>query len=464
MEEDSQIVLGVGFADHRKGIDLFVAAGLAMAERLPKARWVWIGHWEQTMQHAVEKQLTRFPDLKNRFIFPGLQNNTDMFYGGSDVFALTSREDPFPSVLLEALDAGLPVVGFEDAGGFIALLNEGCGRLVPKENSDAFALAVEDLLERPEIRDTLGQRGLELITERFSFRHYVYDLLDLLGKGLARVTAIVPNYNYAHFLPERLESIIKQNYPIYEILFLDDCSRDESIQVAEKALCQSDIDYRIIINEENSGSVFRQWKKGVKLATGTHIWLAEADDSCDSELINELLKGYRTPGVVLSYCESNQVDEKGTLLATNYLEYVSDVDATHWMTPFVVDGKKEIVDSLSIKNTIPNVSAVLFEKDALKTALEKNLKKICSYRIAGDWLVYVLVLDGGLISFSPNPLNKHRRHKNGMTISNINEFQLKEIRHMQNYIAECFDLPTAKLDQAKHYIESLKEEHSIDTY
>ena len=454
-------MLGVGFADHRKGIDLFVAAGLAMAEHFPKARWVWIGHWEQNMQHAVEKQLAQYPDLKDRFIFPGLQTDTDLFYGGADVFALTSREDPFPSVLLEALDAALPVVGFEGSGGFIGLFNESCGRLVPKENTEAFALAIADLLEKHEIKDKLGQRGVALINARFSFRHYVYDLLDLLGMGLARVTAIVPNYNYAHYLPERLESIIKQDYPIYEIIFLDDCSVDESIKAAEKALHQSNIDYRIIINEENSGSVFRQWKKGVELASGTHIWLSEADDSCDSALISELLKGYRTHGVVLSYCESQQIDETGTLLASNYLAYVSHVDATHWMAPFVVDGKREIADSLSVKNTIPNVSAVLFVKDALKSVLENNLDKVCSYRIAGDWLVYVLVLAGGLVSFSPKPLNKHRRHKNGMTISNINKSQLEEIRRMQHYIAEHYDVPATKIDQAKRYIESLKEEHCI---
>jgi glycosyltransferase involved in cell wall biosynthesis len=461
LPDDAQIVLAVGYADHRKGIDLFVAAGLAVAERLPKAYWVWIGHWEQTMQHAVEQQLAKFPELKGRFIFPGLQTDTDLFYGGADVFALTSREDPFPSVVLEALDANVPVVGFEGAGGFISLLNEGCGKLVPKENAEAFALAVADLLEKPAEKAMLGQCGADLIRERFSFRHYVYDLLDLLGIGLARVSAIVPNYNYAHYLPERLESIIKQDYPIYEIVFLDDCSRDESIHIAEKVLHESGIDYKIVSNDANSGSVFRQWRKGVEMVTGTHVWLAEADDSCDYALVSELLKGYRTPGVVLSYCESKQIDKKGNVLANNYLAYVSDVDARHWLTPFVVDGISEIVNSLSVKNTIPNVSAALFEKVVLTQVLANNFDMISSYRIAGDWLTYVLVLNGGRLAFSPMSLNKHRRHSNGLTISNINKSQLEEIRRMQEYIAKHHNAPVAKVEQAKRYMESLQKEHGI---
>jgi hypothetical protein len=379
------------------------------------------------------------------------------------VYALTSREDPFPSVVLEALDAGVPVVGFEGAGGFIGLLNEGCGKLVPKENAEAFALAVANLLDAPEEKEALGQRGTALIYERFSFRRYVFDLLDLLGINLARVSAVVPNFNYAQYLTERLESIIKQDYPIYEIIFLDDCSKDKSIEIAEKMLRESGIDFQIVINEENSGSVFRQWKKGTDLASGTHVWMAEADDDCSQGMVGELLNGFRTPGVVLSYCESQQIDETGRLLANNYLAYVSDVDAKHWLTPFVTDGDSEIANTLSVKNTIPNVSAVLFEKKVLTNVLKNHFDLISSYRIAGDWLTYVLVLSNGRLAFSPKPLNKHRRHSSGMTIGNINQSQLEEIRSVQKYVSAHYMVSSEKVAHARQYIQSLQVEHGIDT-
>ena len=462
LPEDAQIVLGVGYADHRKGIDLFVEAGLAMAGRLPRARWVWIGHWEQTMQNAVEKLLAASPELKDRFIFPGLQQDTDLFYGGADVFALTSREDPFPSVVLEAMEAGVPVVGFEGAGGFIGLLREGCGRLVEKENATAFGEAVATLLEQPDARLAAGTRGSDLIAERFSFRHYVFDLLDLLGQGLDRISVVVPNYNYAQYLPERLNSILRQDYPIFEILLLDDRSMDESLEVAHEILSAQVIDYRIVANAENSGSVFRQWKKGVDLARGTHVWIAEADDSCSENFLTETRKGFRTPGVVLSYCESRQIDEEGRILANNYLAYVSDIDARRWLTPFVMEGDRA-ARSFCVKNFIPNVSAVLFEARSLRDVLAQHIERIVTYRVAGDWLVYVLLLKHGCVAFTPVSANTHRRHQRSVTLGSFNAAQLNEIRKMQAFVASAFPVPAEQIMAAQAYAEKLALQFGLST-
>ncbi|SCX19581.1 Methyltransferase domain-containing protein [Nitrosomonas eutropha] len=460
LPKDAQIVLGVGAADHRKGVDLFVTAGIGMVSRLPKAYWIWIGPWEHTMQCAIEKQLAAVPELSNRFVFPGLQQDTDLFYGGADVFALTSREDPFPSVVLEAMDAGLPVVGFENAGGFNELLREGGGLLVKKENEAAFGEAVAIFLEQPEVAFAAGARGAELITERFSFRHYVFDLLDLMGIGFDRVSVVVPNYNYAHYLPERLNSILRQDYPIFEILFLDDHSTDESLKIADEILSAQFIDYRIVSNIENSGSVFRQWKKGVDLARGTHIWIAEADDTCSENFLNEVRKGFYTPGVVMSYCESQQIDEQGHLLANNYLAYVSDIDAQRWLSPFVMEGNKA-AHSFCIKNVIPNVSAVLFKADSLRAILDQYIEHILSYRVAGDWMVYVLLLKQGSIAFTPIPANSHRRHQNSVTLSSFNVAQLQEICSMQAFVANEFSIPAEQTVAARNYVEKLVEQFGI---
>jgi glycosyltransferase involved in cell wall biosynthesis len=461
LPETSRIVLGVGFADHRKGIDLFVAAGIAMAPRLADTFWVWIGHWDKTMQYKVEKQINAHPELKDRFVFPGLQKDTDLFYAGADVFALTSREDPFPSVVLEAMQAGLPVVGFEGTGGCAGLLREGCGRLAERENAVAFGEAVMSLLEHPENARMAGQYGSDVVAERFSFRHYVYDLLDLLGLGLDRISVVVPNYNYAQYLPERLNSILKQDYPIFEILFLDDLSTDESLDVANKILAGQDIDYRIISNDENSGSVFKQWKKGVDLARGTHVWIAEADDSCSENFVSETRKGFRTPGVVLSYSESSQIDEDGNFLAQNYLYYVSDVDPHRWLTPFVLDGHQAAAEIFCIKNTIPNVSAVIFDSACLRNVLHLNQERILSYRLAGDWLVYVELLKYGSIAFTPVPANIHRRHQNSVTLASFGAKHLDEIRKMQAYVTTDFFVSKEKSEAAHTYLKKLARQFDI---
>jgi O-antigen biosynthesis protein len=461
LEADCQIVLALAYADHRKGTDLFVESGLELAPRFPKLRWVWVGHWDAQMKQIVDEKLAEQTAYKDIFVFPGLQKNIDIFYGGADIFALTSREDPFPSVVLDALDAKLPVVGFQGAGGFTALLDQGCGVTVPMENTHEFANAVAHLIENTDASIRMGMTGSEIIRQRYSFRSYVAELLEMLDFHLPKVSVVVPNFNYAQYLPERLQSILNQDFPIYELIFLDDCSSDDSVEIAERLLQNSKVNFKIVTNEVNSGSVFKQWQKGVAMATGSHVWIAEADDSCEPGMLSELVQAYDTPGVCLSYCESQQTDESGRKLADNYFSYVSDVDSRRWQSNFSLSGDKAIANLLSVKNTIPNVSGVLFDKNLLSDVLTKHISELCTYRIAGDWFVYVHLLKQGRLSFSSKALNKHRRHSKGLTISGINESQLEEIKRVQEIAQKLVTKDDSTKDKANAYLKRLRTEHNI---
>ncbi|GHU35093.1 glycosyl transferase [Betaproteobacteria bacterium] len=459
---DAKIVLGMGYADHRKGIDLFVEAGLVAARSGCELHWVWVGHWEGGMQKHVEERLAAEPEFRSIFHFPGIQSDTDMFYGGADVFALTSREDPFPSVVLEAMDAGLPVVGFESTGGCASLLaHEDCGRLAPAEDAAGFAAAVIELAHNAALTKQLGKRGKALIDECFSFRHYVFDLLDLLGMGLKRVSVVVPNYNYERYLRQRLSSIIHQDYPIFEIIFLDDKSSDNSLETASAILRDQPIDYRLIANKSNSGSAFSQWRYGSALARGELVWIAEADDSCAPSLLAETVRGFDTSGVVLSYCESQQMDGEGKILDTSYHAYVADISPTRWQSAYVCEGKTEIAEALSIRNTIPNVSAVLFDAAHLRAILDAHMAEIAAFRVAGDWLVYVLLLKHGKIAFSPRALNKHRRHDKSVTIGSFNQSLVDEIGRMQRFVAQEVDVTQENQLAAAQYIDLLANQFNL---
>ncbi|MBU3585179.1 glycoside hydrolase family 99-like domain-containing protein, partial [Polynucleobacter sp. AM-26B4] len=450
-----KIVLGVGYADYRKGIDLFVKAGIDTAKSIEDVKWVWIGHWDQEMQIKVDELLSANKLYRDIFIFPGIQDETDIFFGGADVFALTSREDPFPSVVLEALDAGLPVVAFKDAGGFTELLKD-CGELVEHGNSSAFAHVVTSLLQNPEKITGYAINGSNLIKEKFSFRHYLFDILDLAGIKFPRLSVVIPNYNYEKHLIKRIESVVNQNYPIYEILFLDDCSVDGSLCLAANLLNKSNIDYKIIKNEKNSGSAFLQWKKGCELSSGDYIWIAEADDFSDENFINTVIQPFENKEVNLCYCESKQVDDNDNIIAENYIDYVSDIDPNNWKKSYIRDGIFEIENYLAVKNTIPNVSAVIFKGQIIRDILETEIDNIKKYRVAGDWYVYTKVLSKGKIAFIADTLNSHRRHQSGLTISNFNESLLLEIMSMQKYIMEKFTVSKEKIKIAEDYVIYLK--------
>lgn len=453
--QHARIVLGLGYAESRKDVDLFVQSALETIAQDADLYWVWIGHWEAAMHHKIETLLKAAGELGERILFPGIQKDTDPFYWGADVYALTSGENPFPSAIL---DSGLPVVGFEGTGGFTELAKEGALQLVPLEDHKAMAAAVLALLAHHASLASIDAAAQALAGDQYTFHAYVRDLLTTLGVDDPTVSVIVPNFNYAHYLPERLNSILRQSMPIHEVIFLDDCSSDDSLAIADSILRDSGVDYTIVRNEVNSGSVFRQWNKGVEMARGQYVWIAEADGDSDPDFLQETLRGFITPNMVMSYCESQQIDAKGNKLADPYQNYVGEVDARHWITHFANDGIDEIVNYLSASNSIPNVSAVLFERKALQKVMATSLQEICQYRVAGDWRIYVELLAAGSIAFSPRAFNRHRRDETRVTLGSRNQFLLDEVKAMQDLIANRYQMPESKRHLASQYSDFLEKQ------
>lgn len=461
LPELAAIILGVGYADHRKGVDLFVAAGLLAARQSDALHFVWVGHWSSEMEARVDAMLAGEPRLKGRFHFVGRRDDTDQFYAGADLFALTSREDPFPSVVLEAMEASLPVVGFAGGGGHVPLLEEGVGCIVPMEDIEALADVFVRSAELPHFFDEMRRQGPRLVAERFLFRDYLFDLCEFAGAPLRRVSVVVPSYNYASFIAERLSTILNQTYPVHEIIFLDDASRDDSVALARAQLGDCDVPHRIIVNETNSGSVFAQWRRGVELARGDYVWIAEADDLSEPGFLEEVMRGFDDDKVVLSYCESQQIDQSGAVLAMNYQDYVSDLGSEHWKRSYVADGRDEIRNFLAVKNTIPNVSGIVMARAPLARTLSQHFDEIARYRVAGDWRTYLNLLSIGRVAFSPEPLNWHRRHSGGVTIGSFNESQYNEIAEMQDWVVARFDCSPEIAAKARSYREKLRRQFNL---
>jgi len=350
---------------------------------------------------------------------------------------MTSREDPFPSVVLEAMNAKVPVVGFKDAGGFQDIVAKETGVLVPFEDTSKMSEAVIKLLKNEDTRAVLGDASSKLIRENFIWKDYIYKLLELVGMPYKKVTVVVPNYNYERYIEERLKSIEVQTYPIYELLYLEDCSKDNSLNIAKTFLQKTKLDMKIIENEVNSGSVFKQWVKGIDLSHSEYIWVAEADDLASSDFLSEVMRGFDDPDVVLSYTQSKQIDKDSNVIDETYLDYTNDIDKNKWLEDYIRDGMDELADTLVIKNTIPNVSGVVFKKIDLAPILEELL----TFKVGGDLYFYVWLLQKGKIAYNAKSLNLHRRHTNSVTISPENDQKhFQEIIDMQDMIKNNVDV------------------------
>ncbi|MDE2497492.1 MAG: glycoside hydrolase family 99-like domain-containing protein [Xanthomonadaceae bacterium] len=457
----ARVVLGVGYADLRKGIDLFVEIGKCVMRARDDVHFLWVGHFDAALEADVHESV-RTAGLEGRFHFPGIDPDTDLYYAGADIYALTSREDPFPSVVMEALQVEVPVIGFAGAGGFADLLERGTGILVPGFDPQVFADAVLGLLGDGTRASAMGALGRAVINAEYDFRKYLFGLLDLLGCPFPKVSVIVPNYNYAHRLHDRIGSIVRQTAPFFELIVLDDASNDDSVDVTERLSVEYGIQLRLVRNGANSGCVSRQWAKGVELARGDMIWIAEADDLCETVFLETLTAAMKDRSVVLAYCQSRQIDEAGNVLADNYLEYTDDVSPEHWLQAYREKGSDESRKYLAVKNTIPNVSAVLFRCDALRNAIARDLDTMSSFRIAGDWVAYLAVLEQGDIAFVPESLNLHRRHSSGVTLGSDPGQHMQEVLRVQHLVSQRYHLAPEVQQSVAVYAEHLRLHFALD--
>ena len=460
LSQNTRVVLTVGYADHRKGVDLFVKSALTILVNRTDVDFVWVGNLEQKAQSTINAQLKDNP-LRKRLHFVGYDPDTTLYYAASDVYALTSREDPFPSVVLESFDVAVPVVAFAETGGAAELVRQLGGCVVPAEDTTCFAESICHLLDDTTLSVHLGNVAQTYADRNLSFRVYLFDLCCMLGLTLPRISVIVPNYNYARHIENRLDSILHQSVPFYELIILDDASTDDSLRCIENWLAATGTEAQIIRNESNSGNVFSQWEKGLSLATGEYIWIAEADDLSDPDFLETVVPLLQSGNVVLSYCESRQINAKGTTVAKNYHQYLAPVSSDRWENTYTNIGIEEIRSYLAVLNTIPNVSAVVFKRETICYVFEQHFNEIAQFSKAGDWVVYLRVLEHGDISFSPRAANLHRRH-DGSVIAGSNALSLyQEIQQVQQMVANEYDLDNCTRDKAAHYLTILQQQFDL---
>ena len=206
---------------------------------------------------------------------------------------------------------------------------------------------------------------------------------------------IFPKYNHEAFIVERIASVLNQSVPPDEIIFLDDCSTDNSVVLARETLEKSSIPFRFVLNEKNSGGVFRQWLKGMDLARHELIWIAETDDAVHPDFLLHILPQFEREEVAAAFGHIRYIAPDGTPL--DDLEgYFDDLNDFAWDRSGVVPAFKAFRRDFTIKNVIPNASGLVFRKPSPTDA---ERLRLAEYRFAGDWYCYALILRGGSVAY-----------------------------------------------------------------
>jgi hypothetical protein len=434
------VVLGLGYGDLRKGFDRFVA--IAETDTYDR-QFVWVGALD-VVDSEIAAAVERAGALPNVRLV-GFTDDVTSYLQASDVFALTSREDPFPSVVLEAAGAGLRTVAFTGSTAMEDTLLGLGGVLVAPGAMNEYSAALRTVSQDAFERDLVRGR----VQTAFNFRRYVMNLLHGTPAAIPRVSVVLPNYNYAEYIGARISNVLDQTLPVYEMVVLDDASDDGSVAVIRKALVDCDVPWSLTVSERNSGAVVGQWAAGTQAATGDIVWIAEADDVADKELLATLAASMTAEGVVLAYCQSRQINAYGDEIAPNYFAYLAMVETRDWRAPYVADGLSEIADCLAIMNTIPSVSATLIRRQVLVDVLANLAESLERHPSTGDWVVYLGLLSQGSIAYDPRILSSHRRHAKsviGTVAANDHVAEIAAVQALANRILAKGDRRDSRQD------------------
>jgi glycosyltransferase involved in cell wall biosynthesis len=174
-------VLYLGYLAEAKGVLDILAAAPLVARAVPGVRFVLVGPYFQPGDREQVERRLRDPEIRAVVELPGLVKGDARFERmlEADLFLFPSHFEGQPTVLLEAMSAGLPVVTTDEGAIRDTIVEGETGYLVPKRDPVAIARRVVELLRDEPLRLRMGAAGRRRFEEQYRVEHY--------GLGMARV-------------------------------------------------------------------------------------------------------------------------------------------------------------------------------------------------------------------------------------------------------------------------------------
>ncbi len=231
---------------------------------------------------------------------------------------------------------------------------------------------------------------------------------------MPKLSVIVPNYNHSQYLKERLDSIFHQTFQDFEVILLDDASTDDSVDILGYYSTNEKVSH-FVINQENTGSPFKQWAKGLKLATGKYIWIAESDDSCEPDFLEKHLE--KLAHFDVSIAQIKVINER-------------EVTNDSMLHAFFKNKKQGTLQSTDFSYNCPlfNVSSMVFLKPDKQAVQNANFHK---YQIIGDMMFYLEFFLNKQLIYNEKAISYYRQHQAG-----VSTIQTKDLNYYQKYFNE----------------------------
>jgi glycosyltransferase involved in cell wall biosynthesis len=223
------------------------------------------------------------------------------------------------------------------------------------------------------------------------------------------VSLVVASYNHAGFLTRRMDSLIGQTYPETEILVIDDCSPDNSVEILRRYETYPNV--RLVVREKNGGWVTTS-NQGIDLTSGEFVLFANCDDDCDSRMVERLVDVMqRNPSAGIAFCRSLMVDESDRVLGDDFS--VREAAFRKRCARDTLLSGAEASRFLLHSCVIPNLSAALIRRECFSEVGRLS----ADYRVCCDWDLFFRIAARYDVAYVAEPLNRFRQHQK--TIRNV---------------------------------------------
>ncbi|WP_304234550.1 glycosyltransferase family 4 protein [Jiulongibacter sediminis] len=180
LPQDQFLVGACGNAEWRKGLDIFINIAQEASQKLNSVHFVWIGvkpegdYYDQVMydvrKMGIENQITFIPPTPKAV----------EIINTLDAFLVSSREDPFPLVMLEAALCEKPILGFENSGGCSEFVKDKAGLLAKYMHISGVVDNLKTFIENEQLRKEKGETGKRQILELYNFEQSSLKLKNYL--------------------------------------------------------------------------------------------------------------------------------------------------------------------------------------------------------------------------------------------------------------------------------------------
>lgn len=226
---------------------------------------------------------------------------------------------------------------------------------------------------------------------------------------MPKVSVIMPAYNAVSYLEESVQSLLNQSFKDWELLLVDDCSKDDTAKLAKK-LASADSRIHFVQKEKNSGSADTR-NTGIQLATGEYIAFLDADDLWELDFLEKMIPFMEKNKSPFSFASYRIIDENGF----------------EFCVPFLVKPKEYSYRNLLHYNRVGLLTAIYHVPSVGKKYFDPSLKSL-----RDDYALWLDILRDGKIAFANSEILARYRVRRGAATSNKKKVMLAHFRMLKN--------------------------------